>query len=112
MSILNNINAIINAANAEMKAIVDAVEPEVAAAAFPVEKKWTLEKDRPEANGIKRPSKGTLCAAVWEAVEALGMENATAKRVRELAEERSWNKNNAMIEFYRCRNFHGLGKAV
>lgn len=99
-------------ANAELRKLVDAEEAEVLAVAVPVEKKWTLEKGRAEQNGIKRPSKGTVCGAVWEAVEALGVDKASAAAMRELAVERGWNKNNVSIEFYRCRQFHGIGRAV
>lgn len=76
-------------------------------------KKWTLQKGRPEANGIKRPSVGTVCAALWEAVEAVGVAVCTAKDVRALAAQHEWNVNNSVIEFYNCRKFHGVvGRAV
>lgn len=104
--------SIVANALAACQALVDAEDAEVLAVAFPVEKKWTLQKDRPEQNGIKRPSAGTVCAAVWEAVEALGVTAATSKQMRAVAAEKGWNTNNVSIEFYRCRQFHGIGRAV
>lgn len=70
-----------------------------------------IEKNRPEQNGIKRPSAGGRCRAVWDAMdEFVALENAQpdAKFVRKLAEENGWNPNNASIEFYQWRKFNGI----
>lgn len=66
-----------------------------------------IEKDREERNGIKRPSVGSLCRAVWDALDAIGT-SASAKDVKALAEENEWNQNNASIEFYQWRKFNGI----
>lgn len=63
-----------------------------------------IEKDRPERNGIKRPSIGGKCRAIWDHLDT--MEAPTAKAVRAAAVELGWNPNNAVIEFYQWRKFN------
>lgn len=70
-----------------------------------------IEKDRPEQNGIKRPSAGGRCRAVWDALDAYLQETGeqpTAKVVKDIAADEGWNPNNASIEFYQWRKFHGI----
>lgn len=71
-----------------------------------------IEKDREERNGVKRPSAGGMCRAVWDFCDEQaerGAENfPTAKSVRAHAELMGWNVNNASIEFYQWRKFHGI----
>lgn len=73
---------------------------------------YTIEKNRPEQNGIKRPSAGGLCRAVWDACDDFRTQNGgrmpESKDVRAMAETRGWNKNNAMIEFYNWRRYNGV----
>lgn len=69
-----------------------------------------IEKNREERNGVKRPSAGGMCRAVWDALDALvaaGTQPA-ASDVKVLAEKNEWNKNNASIEFYQWRKFNGI----
>lgn len=71
-----------------------------------------VEKDRPEQNGIKRPSSGGLCRAVWDKCDEMREANGgvipTSKEVKAAAEQAGWNFNNAMIEFYQWRKFNGI----
>ena len=72
-----------------------------------------IEKDRPEQNGIKRPSIGGKCRAIWDALDEYRAETGelpTSKTVKELAADSGWNPNNASIEFYQWRKYHGIGK--
>lgn len=73
---------------------------------------YTIEKDRPEQNGIKRPSAGGLCRAVWDAMDAQREANTgetpSTQQVRDLALMHNWNVNNAMIEYYQWRKFNGI----
>ena len=72
-----------------------------------------IEKDRPEQNGIKRPSIGGKCRAIWDALDAYRTETGelpTSKTVKELAADEGWNPNNASIEYYQWRKFHGISK--
>ena len=67
-----------------------------------------IQKDREERNGIKRPSAGGKCAAVWDEMDqwvATTGEQPTAKDVRTLAAKKGWNVNNAVIEFYQWKRF-------
>lgn len=74
-------------------------------------KGYKIEKDRPEQNGIKRPSAGGLCRAVWDwcdsVREATGAPPVAAQ-VREHSETVGWNVTNGMIEFYQWRKFNGI----
>jgi hypothetical protein len=72
-----------------------------------------IEKDRPEQNGVKRPSIGGKCRAIWDALDAYRAETGelpTSKTVKELAADEGWNPNNASIEYYQWRKFHGIKK--
>lgn len=70
-----------------------------------------IEKDRMEQNGIKRPSMGGLCRAIWDELDLYRDVNGTipsSKEVKAMAERHLWNRNNASIEFYQWRRFHGI----
>lgn len=78
-----------------------------------------IEKNRPEQNGIKRPSAGGKCRAVWDALDALAAETGTtvagitSKQVKSLAAQHGFNTNNASIEFYQWRKYNGVtGRAA
>lgn len=59
-------------------------------------------------NGVRRPIKGK-CADVWNALDNMLPNNVpTIGNVRDLAKSNGWNVNNATIEFYAWRKFHGL----
>jgi hypothetical protein len=71
----------------------------------------TIEKDREERNGVKRPSKGGVCREVWDYLDLfqeMGPTLPTAKDVKAEAPKHKWNPNNAMIEFYQWRKFNGI----
>jgi len=63
-------------------------------------------------NGVRKPIKGK-CAEIWAtltAVQEISETNTplTISEVKELAATHGWNLNNATIEFYGWRKFHGL----
>lgn len=59
-------------------------------------------------NGVRRPIKGK-CADVWNALDNMLPDGLpTIGNVRDLAKANGWNINNATIEFYAWRKFHGL----
>ena len=66
-------------------------------------------KSRSEVrNGVRKPIKGK-CAEIWSTLDdLLANELPTIKHVRDLAQANNWNLNNATIEFYGWRKFHGL----
>ena len=61
-------------------------------------------------NGVQRPKAGGLCAAVWELTEAGIAEGnfPTIASVKAAATEKGLNPTNVSIEYYRCRQFHGV----
>jgi hypothetical protein len=59
---------------------------------------------RESRNGIKRPSPGGRCAAVWDWMDK--NPTATSKDVRAWAESTGQNANNAQIERYQWVKFH------
>lgn len=71
-----------------------------------------IEKNRDKQNGITRPSTGTQCRAVWDvcdSIEAAGGK-PDAKQMRKINDEKGWNMNNTLIEFYQWRRFMGYSK--
>jgi hypothetical protein len=69
-----------------------------------------IEKNRPMQNGVKMPSEGGMCRAVWDYLQAecdAGRE-VSAKLVKAHAVQVGWNTNNASIEFYNWRKFCGI----
>jgi hypothetical protein len=69
-----------------------------------------IEKDRPEQNGIVRPSVGGKCRQVWDFCDSVyaGGQLPMPKQMREWAREVDVNENNAVIEMYQWRKFHGI----
>lgn len=95
------------------EALVEAVVPPLPVTSKPTQVAigLVIEKNRPEQNGIKRPSAGGRCRAVWDAMDQYRADEGVlpdAKFVRAIAIENGWNPNNASIEFYQWRKFNGV----
>ena len=71
---------------------------------------YKIDPVRPEQNGVKRPSAGTLCGAVWEYLDANPV--STAKEMVAVAADRNWNRTNVLCELYNWRKFNGLTRAT
>jgi len=59
----------------------------------------------------KRPVAGGRCAAVWDHLDKIqANENRipTLAEMRKIAKKKRWNANNARIEYYNWRQFHGI----
>ena len=69
-----------------------------------------IEKNRPEQNGIIRPSEGGKCRQIWDACDAIAAAGSTPmpKLIKAVAANNGWNENNAVIEMYQWRKFHGI----
>jgi len=65
-----------------------------------------IEADRPEQNGVKRPSAGGKCRGIWDMLDAIGVD-ATAKQAREAGADK-FDKTTIMVQFYRWRKFNGI----
>lgn len=87
------------------KATVVEVTTQLAPTASAPVKSKTRSETR---NGVRRPIKGK-CADVWNALDNMLPNGVpTIGNVRDLAKANGWNVNNATIEFYAWRKFHGL----
>lgn len=73
---------------------------------------YTIEKNRPQQNGVTRPSAGGMCRDVWDACDDMMQKNngipPVAKDLRAWNEAKQLNLNNTMIEFYQWRRFNGI----
>lgn len=71
-----------------------------------------IDKDRNAANGVKERSKGGLCRLVWDTLDGMvANSKGTVPSVADIkkhATEQGWNVNNASIEYYQWRKFHGI----
>lgn len=85
--------------------------PAAPAAPAPVGTGVKIEKNREERNGVKRPSVGGMCRAVWDFCDAHQVAQGAAPAVKDVkaaAETNGWNANNASIEYYLWRKFMGI----
>jgi hypothetical protein len=69
-----------------------------------------IQKDRRTQNGVKEPSEGSVCRAVWDYLQNEVDKDrvVTVKSVKAHAPTVGWNPNNASIEYYNWRKFHGI----
>ena len=68
--------------------------------------------EREIVNGVKAPAPGGKCWTIWNELDTLLITGSTPtlQDVFTLANDKKWNRNNARIEFYQWRHFHGYGK--
>lgn len=89
---------------ADKATVVEVTTQQAPTASAPVKSKTRSET----RNGVRRPIKGK-CADVWNALDNMLPNGVpTIGNVRDLAKANGWNINNATIEFYAWRKFHGL----
>lgn len=69
-------------------------------------KGYTIQKEREERNGVKRPSEGTVCGAVWAEFDK--NPEIKAGELADLADAHGWNRTNVSCEFYAWRKFMGI----
>lgn len=74
-------------------------------------KGYTIQKEREERNGVKRPSEGTVCGNVWAEFDK--NPEIKAGELAALADANGWNRTNVSCEFYAWRKFMGIkGRAA
>lgn len=74
-------------------------------------KGYKIQKEREERNGVKRPSEGTVCGAVWAEFDK--NPEIKAGELAALADANGWNRTNVSCEFYAWRKFMGIkGRAA
>lgn len=93
--------------------IPNVVNPVIASIAKP-RKGLKIEANREERNGLKRPSIGGKCRAIWDECDRI--EESTGlvpmpKQLKAFASENGYNENNAVIELYQWRKFMGYSKS-
>lgn len=69
-------------------------------------KGYTIQKEREERNGVKRPSEGTVCGNVWAEFDK--NPEIKASELADLADTNGWNRTNVSCEFYSWRKFMGI----
>lgn len=69
-------------------------------------KGYTIQKEREERNGVKRPSEGTVCGNVWAEFDK--NPEIKAGDLADLADTNGWNRTNVSCEFYGWRKFNGI----
>lgn len=66
-----------------------------------------IEADRPERNGVKRPSAGGKCRGIWDMLDEIGPD-ASAKQARDTGIPMGFDKTTIMVQYYRWRKFNGV----
>lgn len=66
-----------------------------------------IQKDRPEQNGIRRQSAGSVGDKLWALYDQAGPE-VTLEQAKALAEAAGLSKTSAAIALYNWRKFHGI----
>jgi hypothetical protein len=69
-------------------------------------KGYSIQKEREERNGVKRPSEGTVCGNVWAEFDK--NPEIKASDLADLADTNGWNRTNVSCEFYAWRKFMGI----
>ena len=72
--------------------------------------KLIIEKNRQESNGIKHPSKNTLCADIWALCDECrdNGEIPKPKRLKELTAMHGISPVTTTVQLYRWRKFNGI----
>jgi len=68
------------------------------------------EVTREEQHGVRRPKAGGRCDQVWQQLDSMNAkgEDPSLQSIVEVARKKGWNENNARVELYQWRKFHGL----
>lgn len=86
--------------NQQLAAPVAAVVPE----------KRAMQKERPEANGVKRPGDATLCGQIWAFLDANSQPGnpCPVSKAKSEAERQQWDSTTIVVQYYRWRKFNGI----
>lgn len=77
-----------------------------------VRKGYKIDPTRPVQNGVKRPSVGTVCEAVWSVFDGMHASETglCAADLPVIADAHAWNRTNVACEYYTWRKFMGIKK--
>jgi len=76
-----------------------------------VQKSLKIEKGRPKQNGVTKPSLGSICREIWDALDAVRVSSKsvpTFEVVRDLMRANSWQRNTAYTQYQRWKQFNGV----
>lgn len=82
--------------------------PTFPAPAAPAVAKRTIEPGRPERNGVKRPSAGTICAQIWAWCDKEHDTNGKVNAKDLRAALAGLDDTTKTVQFYRWRKFNGI----
>ena len=84
--------------------------PKVEAPKKPAEKTGkSVEQNRPEQNGLKRPSKGSICAIIWDTCDRITSEQGSHCTSAELFNSlQGYNECTLRTQYARWRQFNGI----
>ena len=69
----------------------------------------TIEPNREEQNGLKRPSKGSICAIIWDTCDRITSEQGSHCTSAELFNAlQGYNECTLRTQYARWRQFHGI----
>lgn len=90
-------------------------EPRAKAERVPVvrtsRKGYSIQKDREQRNGVKRPSEGTICATLWAYFDA--NPETKAAQLGDISDANVWDRTTVGCQFYAWRKFNGIkGRAA
>lgn len=75
----------------------------------PREVRYTIEKNRPEANGIKRPSEGGICRQIWDALDEKRALDGTVPSLSSTKDALAHlDQTTVSVQYYRWRKHHGI----
>lgn len=74
-------------------------------------KSLKIEKGREKQNDVTRPSTGSICRAIWDQLDAKRAKDKTVptfEDLRSLMKQYGWQRNTAMTQYQRWKQFHGV----
>jgi hypothetical protein len=75
----------------------------------PRETRYTIEKNRPEANGIKRPSEGGICRQIWDALDEKYSLDKTVPSLSSTKDALAHlDQTTVSVQYYRWRKHNGI----
>lgn len=75
----------------------------------PREVRYTIEKNRPEANGIKRPSEGGICRQIWDALDEKRALDGTVPSLSSTKDALAHlDQTTVSVQYYRWRKHNGI----
>ena len=88
----------------------ETVPPAPTPAAKPVVEKTgkTIEQNRPEQNGLKRPSKGSACCIIWDTCDKLTVPDHTCTSAELFNALQGYNECTLRTQYARWRQFNGI----